>query len=307
MNPMFYFLLALTAILATTANAGGPVLDIEGNIIFGGSYYVIPVFFGADGGGLTLSPLGNKQCPLYIGQEPSEANMGIPVRFSNWKSRVGFVPESENLNIPMDVKATICVHFFQIKKDGDSSNGYNIVFCPNDKDCIDVGIFVDKDGVRRLALSSTPFPVMFLNSTDETETSLSNTTAPHNFYRLGFVPESESLSIEMDTKATICGQSTYWWVAAPDMPKMLFVTAGPNPKEHVEDSRRSFFQIKKAEDFRIGYKIVFCPQDNYCMDVGIHEDDNHGIRRLALSSEPFSVRFVKAYGTEISYKTMSII
>ena len=208
MNPMFYFLLALTAILATTANAGRPVLDIEGDIIFGGSYYVIPVFFGADGGGLTLSPLGNKQCPLYIGQEPSEANMGIPVRFSNWKSRVGFVPESENLNIAMDVKATICVQstywwvavsgmptvksliaagpkpepakdssksFFQIKKDGDSSNGYNIVFCPNDKDCIDVGIFVDKDGVRRLALSSTPFPVMFLNSTDETETSFKKT------------------------------------------------------------------------------------------------------------------------------------
>ncbi|KAF8111315.1 hypothetical protein N665_0076s0294 [Sinapis alba] len=207
MNHMFYFLLSLTTVLAATANAGGPVLDIEGNIIFHGSYYVIPVFFGADGGGLTLTPLANKQCPLYIGQEPSEANMGIPVSFSNWKSRVGFVPESENLNIEMDVSATICIQstywwvaasrmpiveslivagpkpelgkdssksFFQIKKNEDSSNGYNIVFCPNDKNCVDVGIFVDKDGVRRLILSSTPFTVMFLNS-NETETSFKKT------------------------------------------------------------------------------------------------------------------------------------
>nr|VDD64330.1 unnamed protein product [Brassica oleracea] len=202
MNPMFYFLIALTAVLAATANAGGPVLDIDDEIIFDGSYYVIPVFFGADGGGLTLSPLGNKQCPLYIGQKASDANMGIPVRFSNWKSRVGFVPESENLNIEMDVKATICVQstywwvaasgmpivetliaagpkpeprkdssksFFQVKKNEDFFRGYNIVFCPNDKDCIDVGVFVDKDGVRRLTLSSTPFPVMFVGAT-ETET-----------------------------------------------------------------------------------------------------------------------------------------
>ena len=156
MKLMFYFLLALTAIFAATANAGGPVLDADGDIIFNGSYYVLPLVWGPAGGGLTLTSGDYKKCPLYIGQDSSEVNMGIPIKFSNWKSKVGFVPESE------------------------------------------------------------------------------------------------SLSIEMDTKATICGQSTYWWVAAPDMPKMLFVTAGPNPKEHVEDSRRSFFQIKKAEDFRIG-------------------------------------------------------
>ncbi|WZY76790.1 hypothetical protein YC2023_023174 [Brassica napus] len=39
MNPMFYFLLAITTVLAVTANAGGPVLDINGDIIFDGSYY----------------------------------------------------------------------------------------------------------------------------------------------------------------------------------------------------------------------------------------------------------------------------
>ncbi|CAN7130196.1 unnamed protein product [Brassica rapa subsp. narinosa] len=305
MNPMFYFLLALTAILATIANAGGPVLDIEGNIIFGGSYYVIPVFFGADGGGLTLAPLGNKQCPLYIGQEPSEANMGIPVRFSNWKSRVGFVPESENLNIEMDVKATICVHFFQIKKNEDFFRGYNIVFCPNDKDCIDVGVSEDKDGVRRLTLSSTPFTVMFVDAT-ETETS-SKTIFSNWKSGVGFVPELENLSIMMDTKPQSCVESAYWWIVA-ETGRKSFVGTGPNPNEPAgEDPKWSFFQIKKAKDFLNGYNIMFCPQDKYHFKVGISVDDDDGIRRLALISKPFPVRFVKATGTQTSSKTMSII
>ncbi|CAN6938389.1 unnamed protein product, partial [Brassica oleracea] len=99
----FYFLLALTTVLAATANAG-PVLDIDGDIIFHGSYYVIPVIRGPEGGGLTLTTRNGNQCPLFIGQERSEVERGIPVKFSNWRSRVGFVPESENLNIKMDIE-----------------------------------------------------------------------------------------------------------------------------------------------------------------------------------------------------------
>ncbi|XP_013589669.1 PREDICTED: 21 kDa seed protein-like [Brassica oleracea var. oleracea] len=107
MNPMFYFLLALTAVLAATANAG-PVLDIDGDIILNGSYYVLPLIWGPTGGGLTLVSRRGNQCPLFIGQERSEVNRGIPVKFSNWRSRVGFVPESENLNIKMDIEPTFC-------------------------------------------------------------------------------------------------------------------------------------------------------------------------------------------------------
>ncbi|CAH8359358.1 unnamed protein product [Eruca vesicaria subsp. sativa] len=193
MNPMFDVLFVLTAVLAATANAGRPVLDTDGDFILdGGSYYVLPIF---SGGGLTLSPRGGNQCPLYIGQEDSDVNRGIPVKFSNPKSRFGFVLESVNLNIKMDVKATICVQstywwiaesdmgtkkffvvagpkpeedslksFFQIKKTQYFHNGYTIAFCPNEYDCIDVGIFVDGSGVLRLALSPTPFPVMFVNA-----------------------------------------------------------------------------------------------------------------------------------------------
>ncbi|KAH0897786.1 hypothetical protein HID58_047354, partial [Brassica napus] len=59
MNFMFYFLLALTTVLAVTASPGQPVLDINGDIISDGSYYVIPLNYGTKGGGLTLSPREN--------------------------------------------------------------------------------------------------------------------------------------------------------------------------------------------------------------------------------------------------------
>ncbi|CAH8359318.1 unnamed protein product [Eruca vesicaria subsp. sativa] len=203
MNPMFYSLLALTAVLAATANAGGPpVLDIYGKPIFGGSYYVLPAISGPAGGGLTLvRPPSDKQCPLYVGQESSEVEKGTPVKFSNWRSRVGFVPESADLNIEMDGAATICVQstywslvpsnlsimnfyveagpkpkpgedlwgsFFQIKRSGEFHNGYHIASCSNDGDCMNLGISTDESGVRRLTLLgvTSPFPVVFMKASD---------------------------------------------------------------------------------------------------------------------------------------------
>ncbi|KAJ4875018.1 kunitz trypsin inhibitor 1 [Raphanus sativus] len=207
MNPMFYFLLALTAVLATTANAG-PVLDVNGDIIFGGSYYVLPLIWGPTGGGLTLTPRNGNQCPLFVGLERSEVNRGIPVKFSNWMSRVGFVPESENLNIKMDVEPTICAKstywwvttapshwrssfiavgpkpeaggedssrsFFQIKKTRANLNAYKFVFCRDGNDCTDVGKN-EEGGVRGLVIGSTPpfgnpFEIVFVKAT-ETESS----------------------------------------------------------------------------------------------------------------------------------------
>ncbi|CAH8359255.1 unnamed protein product [Eruca vesicaria subsp. sativa] len=189
MNLTFYFVLALTAVLAT--NTYGAVLDIDGDTIFRGSYYVLPVIRGR-GGGLTLRGRGDEICPLDIVQESSEVDQGIPVKFSNWSIKVAFVPESMNLNIKTDVGATICIQstywrvgefdeernqnfvvagpqasmksFFQIEKCGDDA--YKFVFCPPALEtggprCRNVGIFVDEIGVRRLALTSKPFLVMF--------------------------------------------------------------------------------------------------------------------------------------------------
>ncbi|CAH8334645.1 unnamed protein product [Eruca vesicaria subsp. sativa] len=197
MNPMFYSLLALTAVFAATSNALKPVLDTDGDYVFAGSYYVLPAIFGAAGGGLNLASRGSNQCPLFVGQEISEVDRGIPVKFSNWRYKVAFVPESTNINIEMDVKATICVQstywwvtaapsgfrtlfvtagpnpeagedssrsFFQIKQAKGFPDGYHIMFCPNGNDCRNVGIIVDEYGVRRLALSSTPFPFVFMKA-----------------------------------------------------------------------------------------------------------------------------------------------
>ncbi|ESQ27858.1 hypothetical protein EUTSA_v10019151mg [Eutrema salsugineum] len=189
MNHTFYFVLALTAVLA--ANAYGAVLDIDGDSMFDGSYYVLPVIRG-QGGGLSLGGRGGQPCPLDIVQESSEVDDGIPVKFSNWSLKVAFVPESARLNIETDVAATICIQstywrvgefdderkqyfvvagpqdsfksFFTIEKSGDDA--YKFRFCPRTCEsggpkCSDVGIFVDETGVRRLALSDEPFLVMF--------------------------------------------------------------------------------------------------------------------------------------------------
>ncbi|CAN6852534.1 unnamed protein product [Brassica oleracea] len=83
MNPMFYFLLASTAVLATTANASEPVVDADGDLISDGSYYAVPV-------------------------SPTMTNKGLALKSSNWGSWAEFVPESENLNIEMNVPSTIC-------------------------------------------------------------------------------------------------------------------------------------------------------------------------------------------------------
>ncbi|CAH8359265.1 unnamed protein product [Eruca vesicaria subsp. sativa] len=204
MNIMFYFLLALTAVLPITAYPGDPVLDINGDAILGGSYYILPAISGTGGGGLSFVSLPNMQCPIFIGQETSEVNRGIPVKFSNWKSRVGFVPEAESLNIQMDVAATTCgqstywwvsstylrvftcyikagpkpvpgedssMSFFKIKKIGEFRNGYKITYCFEGYGCHDVGIARDGYGVRRLVLGDyMSYPVVFMKAT-ETETS----------------------------------------------------------------------------------------------------------------------------------------
>ncbi|WZY76799.1 hypothetical protein YC2023_023183 [Brassica napus] len=145
-------------------------------------YYVLPRIPGAVGGGLTLAPRGDKKCPLYVGQEISEVNKGLPARFSTWMSSSPVVVESDYLNIEIiNFKPTnsailnllpenvtdpfyidagpISSISFEIKKT--EGSGYKIVFCPIMSNCTDVGIYVDRNGVRRLGLTSTPFEIVF--------------------------------------------------------------------------------------------------------------------------------------------------
>ncbi|CAH8334723.1 unnamed protein product [Eruca vesicaria subsp. sativa] len=65
--------------------------------------------------------------------------------------------------------------FFQIQKMEDFLGGYKIVFCSNGEDCVDVGISVGGDGVRRLVVDSKPFEVVFVKAT-QTKASANNKT-----------------------------------------------------------------------------------------------------------------------------------
>ncbi|CAF2139744.1 hypothetical protein BRARA_B02088 [Brassica rapa] len=192
MTPMFYFLLVSTAVLAATAKAGEPVVDTDGNLISNGSYYAVPVSHYE--GALTLASGGANPCPLYVGPELSRRNKGLPLRFSNWGSGARFVPESENLNIKMDLPPTICGQssywwlteteikgwlfiaagpkpetgkdssksFFQIKKAGGVLRGYKFVYCGGDKSCYEFGMVVDRYGYSRLAPSKSNLPFRFV-------------------------------------------------------------------------------------------------------------------------------------------------
>ncbi|KAL0683345.1 hypothetical protein Bca4012_050193 [Brassica carinata] len=159
---MFYFLLALTAVLTVTVSPGKPVLDIHGDIIFDGSYYVLPRISGPGDGGLTLSSRAN----LNIQMDVKATICG--------QSTYWYVPPVEPITV---IEALFIAAgpkpsngFFQIKKIKDALGGYKIVFCVNNNDCSDIGIFVDKQGVRRFTLSSTPFEVRFMKAI-ETEPS----------------------------------------------------------------------------------------------------------------------------------------
>ncbi|XP_073279856.1 kunitz trypsin inhibitor 5-like [Primulina huaijiensis] len=173
-----------------------PVVDLAGNNLREGTrYYILPLIRGR-GGGVTLSSTRNKTCPLSVVQAPFELQNGLPLTFSPVKSeKGGFIRESTDLNIKFSA-ASICVqstvwkldqydesskqyfittggvegnpgpgtisNWFKIEK---YQSDYKLVYCPTVCNfckviCRDVGIFFE-DGKRRLALSDTPFVVMF--------------------------------------------------------------------------------------------------------------------------------------------------
>lgn len=71
--------------------------------------------------------------------------------------------------------------------------------------------------------------------------------------KVGFVPESGNLNIQMDTNDTTCGVPIYWLISTDDMDDgTSYVTGGPKP-ESGEDLSKSFFKIKKAGENLSGY------------------------------------------------------
>ncbi|KAK2642914.1 hypothetical protein Ddye_024677 [Dipteronia dyeriana] len=194
----FIFAFVTKAPLVVTADASpDPVLDIAGKKLRAGTdYYILPVFRGR-GGGLTLASTGKETCPLDVVQERHEVENGLPVTFSPVNIKKGVIRLSTDQNIKFNA-STICVqstvwkldsyddslgqwfvttggvegnpgrettsNWFKIEKFDDD---YKLVFCPSVCDtcrvlCRDIGIYIDRaTGIRRLALSDTPFKVMF--------------------------------------------------------------------------------------------------------------------------------------------------
>ncbi|KAL0700629.1 hypothetical protein Bca4012_056751 [Brassica carinata] len=72
---------------------------------------------------------------------------------------------------------------------------------------------------------------------------------------------NKSLNIMTDIAATICVQSTYWWLDTFDKEREKeFVTAGPKPQGSSEETLRSYFQIQKAGNG--AYKFGYCLSDS---------------------------------------------
>lgn len=133
MNPMLYFLLALTAVLAATTNAGAPIRDTDGDTIeFDSYYYVLPVGK-SRGGGLTLSDRDGRRCPLDVVQTSSKRDKGLPVKFSSLRSRAGVVTESADLQIVVDVRDRSCARstYWWIKEPENSWEDWTVTAGPN--------------------------------------------------------------------------------------------------------------------------------------------------------------------------------
>ncbi|CAL0332630.1 unnamed protein product [Lupinus luteus] len=182
------FTLAITLLIGITTAAPEPVLDISGQKLKTGiNYNILPLIRGS-GGGLTISSASNNNtCPLYIVQEKVEILNGKPVTFTPYKAnKDGVILTSTDLNIKSFITTTTCsqtpvwrllkvlsgvwflstggvegnpgsqtiVNWFKIEKDG---KDYVLSFCPSVCNCQtlcrSLGIYIDDDGNKHLALS----------------------------------------------------------------------------------------------------------------------------------------------------------
>ncbi|BAU02567.1 hypothetical protein LR48_Vigan10g048800 [Vigna angularis] len=145
--------------------------------------------------GLSLANIG-ETCPLDV--VVVQRSFGLPLSFSPFDTNEGVVLESTDLNIVFSTDRTSCDEYSLVWKldhfggskgewvvttGGSKGNpgrrtirnwfkidkcdgAYKIVYCPSvclssKHLCKDVGVFVDENGNRRLALSDVPFKVKF--------------------------------------------------------------------------------------------------------------------------------------------------
>ncbi|KAH1043293.1 hypothetical protein GYH30_025239 [Glycine max] len=116
---------------------------------------------------------------------------------------------------------------------------------------------------------------------------------PVNFNK-GVIRVSTDLNIYFPV-GTSCPQTTAWKLKDYDYStSQWFVTTGGDFGSPGSQTVANWFKIEKYED---AYKLVYCPSvcndcSYPCSDIGIYQDE-YG-KRLALSSEPYKVKFQRA-------------
>ncbi|CAI0556002.1 unnamed protein product [Linum tenue] len=171
----------------------------------GGSYYIIPANTTTHAGGVGMSSLSaTSTCPLSVIQDRHADSNGSPLSFLPVATKLGYIVRtSTDLNIEFtttdaceeggvwkveeyddDVEqwfvgtggvegkpgARTVEDWFKIVKYGVNNYNYKLVHCPGvckscKIKCKDVGVFVDENGVRRLALTEDrPFVVKFMRA-----------------------------------------------------------------------------------------------------------------------------------------------
>ncbi|XP_020227907.1 alpha-amylase/subtilisin inhibitor [Cajanus cajan] len=184
-------LMLCLAIIATTALAQStntPVLDTKGHPLERGKdYYIKPAI--TDNGGRATLLSRNSPCPLYVGQENSDAEEGLPVFFNPFDEAENIVRVNRDFKVAFNASTT-CIQgtgwrlserdaksgrrlivasgndsYFRIVE-AQSEGIYNIRWCPTDVcpyckfDCGTVGN-LRENGKILLALDGNTLPVVF--------------------------------------------------------------------------------------------------------------------------------------------------
>ncbi|KAJ6364408.1 hypothetical protein OIU76_029372 [Salix suchowensis] len=125
------------------------VLDVAGKILRTGTdYNILPAMRGG-GGGITFACTGHKSCPVDVLQDNYEQSDGLPLKFIPANRKKGVVRLSTDLNIKFSGPGKLLpIGGVEVCDDCEVL-------------CRDIGIYVDSEGFRRLALSDVPFKVMF--------------------------------------------------------------------------------------------------------------------------------------------------
>ncbi|XP_054800944.1 trypsin inhibitor-like [Prosopis cineraria] len=194
--PLHALVFSLFLLALPTSNlARDQLLDADGEMLRnGGSYYLLPAYSG-NGGGLELAKTVDETCPLTVVQARSETSRGLPATI--WTPpRIAFLSPRFPLNIEFEPrylppcyqqsrlrwkverksqvvkiasdKEQRLVGQFKIQPYKDD---YKLVYCDDDDlegnsdDCKDLGISIDDQNNRRLAVKhGDPLAVRFVKA-----------------------------------------------------------------------------------------------------------------------------------------------